>query len=94
MCGGSWQAIKAHPGAGGAQVSYRQTARGEQQAVVGVLPGSVHHTLMFPGWQGELWVQPNNEPTQACAYTERRRNVDGELCVVLGAGSCCVPLPP
>jgi hypothetical protein len=69
-------------------VSWRQTSTGEKQAVVGVLPTNLHHTLMFPGWHGELWVQPERAPTQALAYTERLRNKpDGELCAVLGAGA-------
>lgn len=44
---------------------------------------------MFPGWHGELWVQPERAPTQALGYTEGlRNNADGEVCALLGAGVC------
>lgn len=36
----------------------RETAGGEKQAVVTVLPSDMHDHVMLAGWTGQVWVEP------------------------------------
>ena len=43
----------------------------------------------FPGFSGELWLTPGQEPTQGATYRAKRDGVygDGRVALVLGAGN-------
>jgi len=69
------------------KVRERRAADGSAQAVVRVFPETLYDHLVFPGWEGELWIKPDTEPTQGVSFARGCGSHRGELCAVFGAGN-------
>lgn len=59
------------------------------QAIAQVFPDNRLDTLLWTGYQGEVWLEPGKPATQASAY----RQPQGRLALVLGAGNQAA-IPP
>jgi acyl-CoA reductase-like NAD-dependent aldehyde dehydrogenase len=59
--------------------------RPDGQWVASVFPSDFREKLMFSGFEAEVWIQPNKEPSQGQHY--RNTASSGSVCGILGAGN-------
>src|SRR5262245_20674016 len=61
------------------------TTRRSGQRVATIFPASLRERVMFPGFTGDVWIEPGRAPSQGRFY--REPGSGGVLTVVLGAGN-------
>lgn len=75
------QALKA----GGQPQPERWRTREDGQVVAQVLPANLMDRLLWMGFTAEVWIEPDQPPTQGAIY--REKNDTGRVVLILGAGN-------
>lgn len=71
--------------AAGGQPSTPRYQRPDGQWVASVFPGSPMEQVLWPGFRGEIWIEPGKLPTQGRIY--RAADHPSQVALVLGAGN-------
>lgn len=59
--------------------------RENEQYSVKVMPDNIKEKILWQGFQAEVWIQKNKQPSQGCIYQNNKQV--GSLSLILGAGN-------
>lgn len=75
------QALQAN----GTPSPWRVSQKGNSQFVVKVMPENFKESVIWRGFQGEVWIQKGKKPSQGAVY--QKSNLNPTFSLILGAGN-------
>jgi len=81
----AWLQQLVHALESGGQPRPQRIRQRNRQTIAQVFPDRIMDRMLWLGYRGEIWLEPDKPPSQGLVYRQSQRR--GRLCLVLGAGN-------